>query len=323
MATLKRILVAVRDPLDPPQRALQKAADLARRTGAHLELFHAVSEFLASDAVRRGAREGGARPLLAGIAAARSAQLDRIARGKALRGVATSCHAAWDYPAQEAIVRRARQIEADLVVAESYPHRFGSRWFLTNTDWELIRVCPMPLLLARSARPYSAPRIVVALDPQHAHDKPGALDRTLLEVARRIARPLEGELHAAHAFLPLAMVVPSAAPMPTPTWVPQEAAEAHRRRIGLAFDRAASRGRVPPEHRHLLEGSAVSELERLTRRLRAGMLVIGAVSRSGLRRIFIGGTAERLLDHVSCDVLVVKPEGFRSPVPRTARRRGW
>jgi universal stress protein E len=41
--------------------------------------------------------------------------------------------------------------------------------------------------------------------------------------------------------------------------------------------------------------------------MRAGLVVIGATSRSGLKRVFIGNTAERVLDGLKSDVLVVKP----------------
>jgi hypothetical protein len=45
---------------------------------------------------------------------------------------------------------------------------------------------------------------------------------------------------------------------------------------------------------------------------------MGAVSRSGLKRLFIGNTAERTIDRLSCDVLIVKSSDFRR---RVARRR--
>jgi hypothetical protein len=35
--------------------------------------------------------------------------------------------------------------------------------------------------------------------------------------------------------------------------------------------------------------------------------------------LLIGNTAERILDQLSCDVLVVKPGKFRNPVPRSSR----
>ena len=48
---------------------------------------------------------------------------------------------------------------------------------------------------------------------------------------------------------------------------------------------------------------------------RADLMVMGAVSRSRLREIFIGSTAERVLDHLPCDVLVVKAADFRENLP--------
>ena len=39
---------------------------------------------------------------------------------------------------------------------------------------------------------------------------------------------------------------------------------------------------------------------------------MGAVSRSALERLFIGSTAEAVLDKLSCDVLIVKPAAFAS-----------
>jgi universal stress protein E len=46
---------------------------------------------------------------------------------------------------------------------------------------------------------------------------------------------------------------------------------------------------------------------------------MGAVSRSGLKGLFIGNTAERVLDSLTCDVLVVKPTDFKRRVSRAVR----
>jgi hypothetical protein len=45
---------------------------------------------------------------------------------------------------------------------------------------------------------------------------------------------------------------------------------------------------------------------------------MGAVSRSALKRLFIGSTAEKVIDALTCDVCVVKPPGFRTTVPARA-----
>ena len=41
--------------------------------------------------------------------------------------------------------------------------------------------------------------------------------------------------------------------------------------------------------------------------LDCSLVVMGAIPRSGFKRLLIGNTAERVLDRLSCDVLVIKP----------------
>jgi len=41
---------------------------------------------------------------------------------------------------------------------------------------------------------------------------------------------------------------------------------------------------------------------------------MGTVGRIGIRGLFIGNTAEAILNQVECSVLAVKPPGFQTPV---------
>jgi universal stress protein E len=50
-------------------------------------------------------------------------------------------------------------------------------------------------------------------------------------------------------------------------------------------------------------------------RVRPDIVVMGAVSRGRLKNIFIGNTAERVLDHLPCDVLIPKPLNFATDLP--------
>ena len=82
-----------------------------------------------------------------------------------------------------------------------------------------------------------------------------------------------------------------------------EQQKAHSR---AAFDTFADKARIP---RASVSSSTATRYSRLrtSRKVGANLVVMGAVSRSGLNRIFIGNTAERVLDDLPCDVLVVKP----------------
>lgn len=73
------------------------------------------------------------------------------------------------------------------------------------------------------------------------------------------------------------------------------------------FYAAISQYKVSSKCRHLRRGEPRIELPLLASSLMPSLLVMGAVSRSGLKRMLIGHTAEHVLDGLSCDVLIVKP----------------
>jgi universal stress protein E len=68
-----------------------------------------------------------------------------------------------------------------------------------------------------------------------------------------------------------------------------------------------------------VEGRPNQAIPDAAKRERSAIVAMGIVSRSGLKRFFIGNTAEFVMDAVSADILVVKPANFASRVPRTAR----
>ena len=66
------------------------------------------------------------------------------------------------------------------------------------------------------------------------------------------------------------------------------------------------RRRVHAARIHLEDGTAVEVLPRVAAELATDIAVMGAISRSQVQERLIGSTAERTLDRLSCDILVVK-----------------
>lgn len=52
----------------------------------------------------------------------------------------------------------------------------------------------------------------------------------------------------------------------------------------------------------------------LAEHLQAGIVVLGTVGRTGLSAAFLGNTAEQVIDHLRCDLLVIKPDEYQTPV---------
>jgi universal stress protein E len=309
---IRRILVAIRDLHHPPRTELRKAAELARASKAAVELFHVAEVPVRIDrAVANPALS--ADPLEHAKIRKAAERLKLFAGMPFFRGLKVTHHANSDYPPHEAIIRRAVKTRADLVIIATRTRGLTGRLLLRNTDWELIRQCPCPLLLVKSPRPYAKSVVMAAVDPFHTHSKPADLDARLLDFGGEVARLFKSSLHVFHAYMPLVDMVP----LPTaamPIGPPPEAEEAHVELINSELDRLASSAGVPPRARHLRMGVVSSELCAAAKSTRASIVVMGAVSRSALRRIFIGSTAEAVLDQLACDVLVLKSSDFQSSV---------
>ena len=193
-----------------------------------------------------------------------------------------------------------------LVLKETHHHGVLERTVFSSTDWHLIRGCPAPLLLVKPYPFGKAPKVFAAVDPLHEHDKPAQLDDKIFRVAKEFSDALGGELHVVHAYaIPLGLEFPD------------DVTEAIQKQHEQAMKVFLASHKVPEAHAHLLEGRAEAELPAVCRDEGAAVMVMGAVSRRGLDRLFIGSTAERVLDRVPCDLLIVKPEGFEPTRPHS------
>lgn len=316
---IRRILVAIRDERRAPRGPLRKAAAIARANGARIELFHAVNDPEAIDALRHGYIAGrDARQVADGVRLRAVRRLERLAALKEFTGLKVSCATTWDFPSHEAIVRRVLATKADLVIASVQPKGLGSRLLLANTDWELIRNCPCPVLIAKTRRAWRRPAVIAAIDPFHANEKPAALDRQILRAGKYFARELRGALHTFHAYMPLTIIAPAPAGQALAVSLPPEMEQVHTAQVERAVGRTAAAAGVPPRRRHLNMGMTQDELARVVRQTGAELVVMGAISRSGLKRVFIGSTAEHAIDRLDCDVLIVKPRTFRTKVAKRA-----
>jgi universal stress protein E len=101
--------------------------------------------------------------------------------------------------------------------------------------------------------------------------------------------------------------------------MPSEVAAESEKQAGKRLQETLDRCEKSRIQRHVVAGKAAEAIPETARETGCAILVMGAVSRSGLKRVFIGNTAERVLDGLPCDVLVVKPPSFKTRVPERSR----
>jgi universal stress protein E len=316
MDPIRRILIAVKNPDRRSQRGVEKALRIASRLGASVELFHAISSpvFLELEPLTGHT----VAEIRAEALQLRQARLEKIAARARKADIKVTSHVAWDFPPHEAIERRAGKIGADLIIAECHQGRRLTPWLMHLTDWELLRLSARPVLLLKNDRDWRKPVVLGAVDPSHAHDKPSQLDTAIVQHAAALSRATRGSFELMHASFPAGLALMMADPA-----MDAGALEVVYKRLKAAdkaqFEHFAARAHVPKSQCHLVDTDPGYAIPHLARKLRADVVVMGAVSRSGLKRVFIGNTAEKLLDALPCDVLVVKPTRFARRVNREPR----
>jgi universal stress protein E len=288
---------------------------VARALNAQLELFHAISEPIYVDALAIAGQT--VTQLQRKWRDAHRAKLEKVADKLRADGVKVTTAVDWDFPAFESVLRRATRIKADLIVAERHATRHVAPWLLRFNDWELLRRSRVPVLLVKSGQLYEQPVILAAVDPAHSFAKPARLDLAILAAGRLLGTALQGQLHVVHAFVPstidvdkLDLNLPDLA-----GFIETESAKQAK----TALDRELKSSNIALAQRHLVARHPVDAIPELARKLGAGIVVMGAISRTGIKRLLIGNTAERILDALPCDVLVLKPANFSSRVPRGRR----
>lgn len=312
-ARWKTILVVVANPFSTKQAAVTKAAAIAKRCGARVVLFNAFMVPQPVNDVPMGSRE----QIIASAIRQREQQLRNIATRLHLPR-STQHIVRWDYPIYEAIVRQVWKTSPDLLIADSQREGKLARWVLANTDWQLIRECPCALWFVRSGELPRQLRLLVAVDPRHTHAKPAKLDDRLLQAARAVERQLGARISLVHAYETPASAVPGMMMEPIRLPLAPERTRQFVASTTAAVTKLAGKHGIDAADCAIREGVAHNVIPAEARRRRADLLIMGAVSRSLLARPIIGSTAERVIDHVDCDVFVVKPAGFKSRVKRAA-----
>jgi universal stress protein E len=316
MRNINRIL-AVIDPTAEVQPAMHRAAWLAKNTGAELELLICYyNEYLSGDRLFDSPSLEKAR---AEVIENEEQRLEALAEPIRATGVTVMTTAQWDHPLHEGIVRHTVTSGADIVFKDTHRHSAITRAMLSNTDWNLIRTSPVPLWLVKPQDIPAKPNFIAAIDPMNEHDKPAALDDEILQISKMLSDNVGGSVHAFHSYDPRIAIATATANAYIPVSLPFDEIELqmhedHQKR----FREITSFHGVDDEHSHLKSGLTHEELPALAKDIQAGVVVMGAVARNRWKRLFIGATAERTLEHLPCDLLIIKPDWFHTPVESEA-----
>lgn len=189
----------------------------------------------------------------------------------------------WSADWREAICTAGQADDVVLVTKRAS----GRQNSLASSDRQLIRKLRRALLLVKFEPADEVRKILIAVDFNAEDASHKALNEAIMSLGTRMRGNVKDtELHVISAY-------------------PSSESFVHPPDIAKALD-------IDRSHAHVRRGSAADIIPDVAKELEADLVIVGNVGRGGLSGITIGNTAEKILNNIPADVLVIVKEEVKA-----------
>ena len=311
MHRFKNILL-LHDTKPEHELIFKRAADLARRNEARLTVVDVIEE----DSWDSGEIYNSEpfQEIKRLIIKERQKDLETAIEPMRQEGLKVAAKLLFGKPFLE-IIREVLRENHDLVMKTAQGEGGLKGMLFGSTAMHLLRKCPCPVwLVKKGVERYD--RIIAAVDPDPSDEQKNKLNAKIMDLATSLAKLEQSELFVVHAWSLYGETILRGGvgrmDQKEIDRLVREAEATHKRGLDdflQKYDLQGLNYRV-----HLIKGEAGKVIPERAERKRADLIVMGTLSRSGVRGFLIGNTAEKILQKVDCSVLAVKPDGFVTPV---------
>lgn len=301
-------ILAVVDPTTEDQKALKRAIELARKTGASITAFLTIYDFsyemttmLSSDE-----REAMRQSVINDRTQWLQSLLSELDTGK----IRIDCQVIWHNRPFEQIIEQVLKNGYDIVIKGTHQHDKLKSVIFTPTDWHILRKCPCPVLLVKEHLWPDNGNIVAALNIGSDEEEHNSLNEKITAEAKQLTKVMNANLHLVNSY--------PGTPVNIAIEIPEFNASDYNRSMFKHHENAmqehAQAFNIAKENTHIKEGLPEDVIQSIANELDAELVILGTVGRTGLSAALIGNTAEHVIDRLNCDVLALKPDGYVSPL---------
>ncbi|KOC89237.1 universal stress protein UspE [Winslowiella iniecta] len=308
MVKYQNILVAI-DPQQDDQPALRRAVYLNQRIGGKIKAFLPIYDFsyemttLLSPDERTNMRKG--------VISQRTEWIREQAHAYLEAGVDIEIKVVWHNRPFEAIIQEVLTGNHDLVLKMAHQHDRLEAVIFTPTDWHLLRKCPSPVWMVKDQPWPEGGKALVAVNLASEEPHHDLLNQKLVKLTRELADMVNHtEVHLVGAY----PITPINIAIELPDFDPSVYNDAIRGQHLVAMKALRQKFAMDEKFTHVEKGLPEEVIPDLAEHLDAGIVVLGTIGRTGISAAFLGNTAEQVIDHLRCDLLVIKPDGFATPV---------
>ncbi len=193
------------------------------------------------------------------------------------------------------IIKQVLRSNYDLLMFSERTNPTLKNMLIGGTGKQLLRKCPCPVFAVHPEHSGEYDNIMATIDvilhDDYSNDK---LNEAIITTAKAITEADNSELF-------LLSIPPN-----------DDAKTAHLERINNCLE--SHDIQIDNDNIILESGNPVSVIPTISIAKKTDLLVMGMLSRSGIKGFFIGNVAEKVLDNVECSVLAIKPAEFVSPI---------
>ena len=225
------------------------------------------------------------------------------------------------------IIEEVLRNDRDLVMKAADCGEILDRVFGSN-DMKLLRKCPCPVWLIKPDAPLTLQRIVAAVDVSNesSSDKLNVqhlVNLQVLEMACSLALPELATVDVVYAWHAVGESAMRGGFITQPEdeiakYVAEEKQGEDRNLTMLIDEFEGKLGKNAIEYikpqPHLLKGWPRNEIPAYAKKVKADLVVMGTVARTGIPGFIMGNTAETILNKLDCSVLAIRPSDFKTPV---------
>ena len=317
MKRFKSILVVCQEDCQP-ELAIERARILAKQNGATITLVDVVSpretemaEVL-SDVTERASQDMKAR-----ISDYHQTRLAELGQGLRDAGIETTTRVLSGVVFVE-IIRAVLRSGHDVVIKATNPNlRFRGQHVISGLDMHLMRKCPCPVWILKEPIERDDLRVLAAVDPDSSDENKEGLNRLIMDLATSVCKAESGQVHFVNAW---SLEQEGALLNSTHAGATAEEVGQIREKVralrAKALERLISYYPADEKRRqvHLLQGDPGEVIPDFADNNQIDLIVMGTVGCTDVPGVFMGDTAEVILNRLNCSVLAVKPHNFRTPI---------
>lgn len=309
MDSYKSILV-VADVNNVEQSALARAFQIVRNlpNPTPITFFLSIYDFSYDMTSMLSSEERDA--MRRGVIQQREEWMREVAEPYLTEGVQFDVKVVWHHRPYEAIISEVFLGGHGLLLKATRKHDVLESVFFTPTDWHLLRKCPCPVLLVKNQDWPINGNIIASVHVGSENTTHTALNDSMVEQGLKFSKSLNAELYLVNAY----PVTPANITVELPEFDPTSYTDAVRGFHLTAMKALRQKYSIDEGHTYVDEGLPEDVIPKTAKELDAGLVILGTSGRTGLSAVFIGNTAENVIDKLNCDVLALKPEGYISPL---------